>query len=227
MEAARTLTMSLKELDRLELLGRVIERRMTQRQAAAQLGLGVRQVERLCRALREQGASGLVSRKRGRPSNRTLPEGLREQVLSLVRAHYSDFGPTLACEKLAERDGIHVSRETPRLWNDRRRDLGSSCAAAPRLPTSAPEVVSGRADPDRRLRARLVRGPRSQVQPARLRGRRHQPVDGASFGGLGVCRRLLCSNQELSEEVRQARGVLQRQGQHLSRIFRIGPRVLE
>lgn len=68
MDSARTLTMSVKELDRLELLGRVIERRMTQRQAAAQLGLSLRQVERLCQALRQQGASGLVSRKRGVPA---------------------------------------------------------------------------------------------------------------------------------------------------------------
>ena len=116
MDSARTLTMSVKELDRVELLGRVIERRLTQRQAAAQLGLSLRQVERLCRALRQQGASGLVSRKRGRPSNRKLPEGLREHVLNLVRNRYSDFGPTLACEKLAEQHGVDVSRETLRLW---------------------------------------------------------------------------------------------------------------
>ena len=77
--------MSVKELDRLQLLGRVIERRLTQRQAAAQLGLSLRQVERLCRALREQGASGLASRKRGRSSNRKLPKCLREHVLSLIR----------------------------------------------------------------------------------------------------------------------------------------------
>ena len=99
-----------------QLLRRVIERGMTQRQAAALLGLSLRQVERLCRALRRQGASGLVSRKRVRLSNRKLPEGLSEHVLSLVRSRYSDFGPTLACEKLAERHGIDVSRETLRLW---------------------------------------------------------------------------------------------------------------
>ena len=116
MEQARTLTMSVKELNRLELLGRVIEKRMTHRQAAAQLGLSLRQVERLGRALREHGASGLVSGKRGRPSNRKLPDGVREHALQLVRNRYSDFGPTLACEKLAERDGVHVSRETLRLW---------------------------------------------------------------------------------------------------------------
>ncbi len=52
MDGARTLTMSAKELDRLEVLGRVVERRLMQRQAAEQLGLSLRQVERLCRALR-------------------------------------------------------------------------------------------------------------------------------------------------------------------------------
>jgi transposase len=116
MDDARTLTMSAKELDRLEVLGRVVERRLTQRQAAEQLGLSRRQVERLCRALRQHGAAGLVSRKRGRPSNRKLPAAVREHALGLVRACYADFGPTLACEKLAEPHGVVVSRETLRRW---------------------------------------------------------------------------------------------------------------
>ena len=34
----------------------------------------------------------------------------------LVRAHYADFGPTLAAEMLAERHGLKVSRETLRGW---------------------------------------------------------------------------------------------------------------
>jgi len=108
--------MSAKELDRLEVLGRVVERRLTQRQAADQLCLSLRQIERLCRALRRDGAGGLVSRKRGRPSNRKLPAAVREQALELIRARYADFGPTLACEKLAEQHGVAVSRETLRGW---------------------------------------------------------------------------------------------------------------
>ncbi|MCC6641924.1 MAG: helix-turn-helix domain-containing protein [Deltaproteobacteria bacterium] len=116
MDGARTWTMSAKELDRLEVLGRVIERRLTQRQATEQLGLSLRQVERLCGALRRDGAAGLVSGKRGRPSNRKLPAVLRQQALELVRARYADFGPTFACEKLAERHDIEVSRETLRHW---------------------------------------------------------------------------------------------------------------
>jgi transposase len=116
MTDAGTVTMSAKELDRLEVLGRVVERRVTQRQAAERLGLGERQVRRLCRALSQQGAAGLVSRKRGRPSNRKLPAAVREHALGVVRARYADFGPTLAREKLWEHHGVAVSTETLRQW---------------------------------------------------------------------------------------------------------------
>jgi transposase len=116
MREAGDLTMSAKELDRLEIIGRVVERRLTQRKAADRLGLSLRQVERLCRAFRTDGAAGLVSRKRGRPSNRKLTAALRERTLDLVRGRYADFGPTLACEKLAERHGVGISRETLRHW---------------------------------------------------------------------------------------------------------------
>ena len=112
MDDTGCLTMSAKELNRLEILGRVLERRLTQTQAAQQLGLSVRQVERLCRKLRVEGPRGLVSQKRGRVSNRRLPSELRERTLRLVQSCYSDFGPTLAAEKLRECHGVIVSVET-------------------------------------------------------------------------------------------------------------------
>ena len=114
MKDAGNLTMSAKELDRLEIIRRVTERRLTQRTAAERLGLGLRQVERLCRAFRADGAAGLVSRKRGRASNRKLAQVLRERALELVRERYADFGPTLAREKLTEQHGLDFSRETLR-----------------------------------------------------------------------------------------------------------------
>ena len=116
MDDTGCLTMSAKELNRLEILGRVLERRLTQAQAAQQFGLSVRQVERLCRKLRVEGPRGLVSQKRGRVSNRKLPSELRERTLALVRSCYSDFGPTLAAEKLRESHGVIVSVETLRRW---------------------------------------------------------------------------------------------------------------
>jgi len=116
MKDAGNLTMSAKELDRLEIIRRVLERRLTQCTGAERLGLGLRQVERLCRAFRMDGAPGLVSRKRGRRSNHKLSEALRKRALDLVRGRYADFGPTLACEKLTEQHGLDVSRETLRRW---------------------------------------------------------------------------------------------------------------
>jgi transposase len=116
MDDTGCLTMSAKELNRLEILGRVLERRLTQAQAADQLGLGIRQVERLCRKLRVEGPRGLVSQKRGHASNRKLPTKLRERAVMLVQSRYSDFGPTLAAEKLRELHGVFVSVETLRRW---------------------------------------------------------------------------------------------------------------
>lgn len=109
-------TMSPNELERLALMRRIAERRTTQRLAAEQLGLTVRQVERLYAAYKAHGAEGLVSRKRGAPSNRRLPPELRALAIQLVRGQYADFGPTLAHEKLLEVHGIPVSVTTIRKW---------------------------------------------------------------------------------------------------------------
>jgi hypothetical protein len=94
------------------------------------LGLGRRQVFRLRRAFAARGPSALASGKRGRPSNRKHGESFRRTVLTFVREHYGDFGPTLAAEKLAERHGLKLGVETPRqwmiadgLWIDRRHRL--------------------------------------------------------------------------------------------------------
>ena len=118
--------MSQSELSRLQILQRVVERRMTQAAAAHALGLSYRQVKRLMARFRRQGASGLVSGKRGKQGNRRLPAIYTGHVLDLVREHYADFGPTLAREKLLERHGLLIGRETLRglmrdagLWHTR------------------------------------------------------------------------------------------------------------
>lgn len=108
--------MSQDEIDRAEWMLRVRERRATQAQVAARLGLSVRQVERMYRAYKAGGATALVSKKRGRPSGRRLPDALKANALGLVRGLYSDFKPTLAREKLAELHGLTVSVETLRQW---------------------------------------------------------------------------------------------------------------
>jgi hypothetical protein len=108
--------MSDKELARLEVLRDLTSGRLTASAAAELLGLERRQVQRLAKAYQVQGATALISKKRGRPSNRQMPEGLKAQALAVIRERYADFGPTLAAEKLREVHGITVGRETLRLW---------------------------------------------------------------------------------------------------------------
>jgi hypothetical protein len=109
-------TLSHEELDRLQIMTRIAERRLTQRHAGELLGVGERQIRRLYRAFKARGAAGLVSTKRGRPSHRQLPQETRCRALELIRAHYGDFGPTLAHEKLTENHGLTLSVETLRGW---------------------------------------------------------------------------------------------------------------
>jgi transposase len=110
------ITMSAKERDRLRVIEAVGERRLRQGEAAARLGLSVRQVKRLVRAHRAAGAVGLVSKRRGRPSAQRIGDAERSQVLACVRGQYPDFGPTLAAEYLASYHGFTRSVETLRQW---------------------------------------------------------------------------------------------------------------
>jgi hypothetical protein len=108
--------MSDGELARLELLRDLDRGRLTTATAAQLLGLERRQVFRLLKAYRSEGPAGLISKRRGRPSNRRKPETFRAEALAIIRERYWDFGPTLAAEKLAERHGIMIGRETMRQW---------------------------------------------------------------------------------------------------------------
>ena len=108
--------MSERELQRVEILSCVVDSRMSAARAAGVLGLSRRQVHRLLKVYRSGGATALAHGLRGQRSNRALGRGLRELVLGYVREHYADFGPTLAAEKLAQRHGLVVSRETLRQW---------------------------------------------------------------------------------------------------------------
>ncbi len=119
-------TMSQREITRLQAMQRLENGGLRQRDVAAQLGLTTRQVKRLWRAYRLDGAAGLVSKKRGKPGNHRTDSVLLARALELIATRYPDFGPTLASEKLAERDGISIPKETLRtamiaakLWKPR------------------------------------------------------------------------------------------------------------
>ena len=114
-------TVSMRELERIKIIAAVAEHRLKVVQAAERLDLCERQVSRLVRRYETSGPAGLVSGRRGQPSNRELPIDLRARAMALVRERYADFGPTLACEKLRECHGVELAKETVRRWM---RDAG-------------------------------------------------------------------------------------------------------
>jgi transposase len=126
-EMDELLTMSNQEITRLEIMHRLKEKRLTQKEAAQMLDVSIRQIKRLYRGFKEQGAKGLVSLRRGKPSNNCLDRGVIQQAVDLIREKYWDFGPTLAHEKLTEVHHLELSRESVRrimveggLWQPKR-----------------------------------------------------------------------------------------------------------
>jgi transposase len=103
-----------RELKRLHVIRKVMEGALTQRDAAGLISLTERQIRRIVKRIREEGDEGIRHKSRGRPSKRKLP--FKERIVELYRERYPDFGPTLFTEKLQEREGITVSRETVRIW---------------------------------------------------------------------------------------------------------------
>jgi len=113
--------MDERELHRIGVLSEIQTGNRTVASGAAVLGLTARHVRRLLDRYEQFGASSLAHGLRNRPSNRRRTMVDREQALALVREHYAGYGPTLASEKLLERHGLNVPRETLRSWM---RDAG-------------------------------------------------------------------------------------------------------
>ena len=90
----------------MEVLSEVQSGRGTVAVAASLLGLSERQAYRLLSRYQQDGGFGLAHKARGRSSNRSVNPGIRKYAVDLVKAHYGDFGPTLATEALEERHGL-------------------------------------------------------------------------------------------------------------------------
>lgn len=110
------INMSGKELNKLNLLHKVMNRRLSQKDAADILKLTDRHIRRLVKKIRIYGDRAIIHASRGKESKRKYSEELRDKVIKIVNTSYHDFGPTLASEKLDELNGIKLSRETLRNW---------------------------------------------------------------------------------------------------------------
>jgi transposase len=117
---------TMQELERAKVVEALVAGEIKPGVAAVRLQITTRQVRRLKKQFERAGLPGLVSARRGRPGNRQLAPGTAQLALQIVSEHYADFGPTLACEKLRERHGLIISKETVRglmieagLWTPR------------------------------------------------------------------------------------------------------------
>jgi len=109
-----TISMSRKETERITIMDNLIAKRIKQKHASRQLGISVRQIQRMVKRYKREGVSGLIHRSRGRVGNKAMRKEKKNSIVLLIKQQYPDFGPTLAAEKLFERDGISVSEEKVR-----------------------------------------------------------------------------------------------------------------
>jgi transposase len=116
MSEQEMLVLSTKDRDRLKVVHEGKGEHLTQRAAAQPLGISDRGARKLLGRVKPEGDRGVVQRRRGRASNRRLPESVGSQALELVPTRYGDFGPRLACEYLAKEHELKMSRETLRKW---------------------------------------------------------------------------------------------------------------
>lgn len=93
--------MSERELNRVEVLAQVDDGRLSVDNAANMLDLTRRQIFRLLKRYRQDGASAIRLKSRGRAPNNQFHAAKRDYVLTLIKEEYPDFGPTLAVEMLA------------------------------------------------------------------------------------------------------------------------------
>lgn len=125
------ITMSKKEIERLRIIHRVMDKRLTQVEAGEMVGITERQVKRIVAKIRKYGDQAIVHGNRGCPSPFKIPKGKEDKIISIVEEKYYDFGPTFAAEKLFECEGIKISWEKLRqfmiahdIWKPKRGKKG-------------------------------------------------------------------------------------------------------
>lgn len=108
------ITMSAKEIDKFQIIKKLISKHINGTEAAGFLRLSVRQVKRLKAGVIKFGAPGLIHGNRGQQSHHKINEKEKKKIIELLNKHYPDFGPTFANEKLFENHKIDRDPKTIR-----------------------------------------------------------------------------------------------------------------
>jgi transposase len=108
------LIMSIKEIQRAEIISKIINGKLLQTEASKIIDLSYRQITRIVSKVRKEGIKALIHGNRGKESKRKLSEENRGLIAKICKEQYPDFGPTFACEKLLEKHQIKISNESLR-----------------------------------------------------------------------------------------------------------------
>lgn len=106
------LTLTAKEQQRIEVVGRWLAGILTTAEATLVLGCSERTAWRLRAAMLRAGAAGLAHGNRGRPSARRLPDPVADRIVELATTVYRGFNDTHLAELLAEEHGIVIGRSS-------------------------------------------------------------------------------------------------------------------
>src|SRR3989339_1352727 len=116
MSGKDIIMISERELRRLHIIQKVLDKELKQVEAVEILNLTDRQIRRIIKRVRKEGKTGIIHKSRGRTSNRAIPKRVKDKVIKLYREEYGDFGPTLATEKLFGKNKIKIGIQTLRNW---------------------------------------------------------------------------------------------------------------
>ena len=109
-----TIALTMKEQQRVTVIERVFRGELTMAKAAMVPGVCERQRFRIKARVRKEGVRGVIHGNRGRSSPRKWSPTTHHRILELARRKYRGFNDHHLTEKLADAEGIPVSRETVR-----------------------------------------------------------------------------------------------------------------
>ena len=122
------IALSVKEIERLRIIHKVMDKQIRQKDGARLLDISDRQVRNIIGKIKADGDKGIAHGNRGREAPNKISKELEEKVGAIIEQKYADFGPTLASEKLLKHEGIKISHEKLRqimieqgLWKVRKR----------------------------------------------------------------------------------------------------------
>lgn len=110
------LKLNSKEQEKADILNSAIMGKITNAQAAKQLRISIRQIQRMKTGVRKRGDDAVIHKLKGRISNHAFSEDIKAKAVETIRNKYTDFKPGLAQEKLQTIHDMQMTSQTIRVW---------------------------------------------------------------------------------------------------------------